>query len=129
MRKTRFQQELSGELGEYWVKEAKRKIDEAEDRIVNGEIEFRFGVPYWANVNRIVPEDYREYIAEGCFAGLLDEERTTEEARIANEKWLAEYREAMKDYEPSEEELFEMRAAFGEGATVVNVFTGKEIKL
>ena len=42
---------------------------------------------------------------------------------------LAEYRERMMDYEPGAEELFEMRAAFGEGETVVNVITGKKIQL
>lgn len=42
------------------------------------------------------------------------------------EKSLAEYRERMKDYVPSDEEMFEMKAAFGEGTTVVNVITGKQ---
>jgi len=38
----------------------------------------------------------------------------------------------LKDYNPgppSDEELFEMRAAFGEGETVVNVITGRKIQL
>ena len=30
---------------------------------------------------------------------------------------------------PSEEDLFEMRAAYGKGTTVVDIFTGKKIKL
>jgi len=43
--------------------------------------------------------------------------------------FLAAYRKAMENHVPSEEEMFEMRGAFGPGATVVNVVTGKEIKL
>jgi len=47
------------------------------------------------------------------------------EARVS----IAKYREAMKNHVPTGEELFEMRAAFGEGETVINVITGKKTKL
>lgn len=39
-------------------------------------------------------------------------------------EFLVDYKERMKDYVPSDEERFEMRAAFGK-ETVVNVITGK----
>lgn len=42
---------------------------------------------------------------------------------------LAKYRERMKNYKPSAEELFEMRAAFGPGTTVVNIITGQKFKV
>ena len=45
------------------------------------------------------------------------------------EAFFKEYRARMENYQYSPEELWEMRAAFGEGATVVNVITGKETKL
>jgi hypothetical protein len=35
----------------------------------------------------------------------------------------------MANHVPSSEELFEMRAAFGEGAEVVNVLTGRRTTL
>jgi hypothetical protein len=35
----------------------------------------------------------------------------------------------MENHVHSDEEMFEMRAAFGEGATVVNAITGQETKL
>jgi hypothetical protein len=38
-------------------------------------------------------------------------------------------RERMANHVPSSEELFEMRAAFGEGAEVVNVLTGRRTTL
>lgn len=44
-------------------------------------------------------------------------------------EFLARYREQMKDYQPSDEERFEMRAAFGPGETVVNVITGQSWKV
>jgi hypothetical protein len=43
--------------------------------------------------------------------------------------FIAEYREQMKNHVYSEEEKYEMRAAFGEGTTVVNVFTGQTIRV
>jgi hypothetical protein len=41
--------------------------------------------------------------------------------------FLDDYRK--NDSPPDAEQLYEMRAAFGEGETVVNVFTGRETKL
>lgn len=38
---------------------------------------------------------------------------------------LAEYCEARKNHKPSAEEMFEMQAAFGPGAEVVDVITGQ----
>ena len=43
------------------------------------------------------------------------------------QKELAQYRANYTG--PSDEEVAEMRAAFGEGETVVDVITGKTIKL
>lgn len=46
-----------------------------------------------------------------------------------DKKALEDYRERMKNHVYSAEEMFEMRAAFGEGETVVNVITGEKIQL
>jgi hypothetical protein len=46
-----------------------------------------------------------------------------------NSEFLADYRKRMENYVPSDEEMFEMRAAFGEETTVVNVITGQKIQL
>lgn len=46
-----------------------------------------------------------------------------------NAKFFAEYRKAREGYKPSSEELYEMVAAFGPGATVVDVITGKRTRL
>jgi len=44
-------------------------------------------------------------------------------------KAVAEYRKAKENYQYSPEELFEMKAAFGEGTTVIDILTGKKTKL
>lgn len=83
------------------------------------------GVYRWKSNDRVPFDDMLK-----CWN--LDSEtlQKCKDARNAdNEEFLAEYRERMKDYEPSDEELFEMRSAFGEGAEVVNVITGKVTKL
>lgn len=83
------------------------------------------GVWRWKSNNRVPFDDMLE-----CWN--LDAE-TLQKCKDArdhdNSVFLNEYRERMKDYEPSAEELFEMRSAFGEGAEVVNVITGKVTKL
>ena len=126
---TFFERCLNGEISEYWKQDAYNKIAKAEQEIIDGTIEFRFGVPYWAKVNRVVPKDYREYIAHGCFAEMVDEEKTVQAYRAETQKVIADYRERMKDHEYTDEEIFEMRAAFGTGVTITDVFTGRKIKL
>ena len=42
---------------------------------------------------------------------------------------IEEYKESQKNRVSSGEELFEMRAAFGEGTEVVNIITGKRFKV
>jgi len=85
-----------------------------EDRVVR-----------WKSNNRIPFDD-----VTGDWAKLhldFDFERSE---RVRKEEAIVAIEEYCRNYKgPSEEELFEMRAAFGEGATVVNVITGKETKL
>lgn len=45
------------------------------------------------------------------------------------ERTIAEYQERMKTQSFSDEQLAEMRGAFGEGVEVVNVLTGKKTRL
>jgi hypothetical protein len=75
----------------------------------------------WFSNNQAVPTDILEA------AGVSDAIIEANEAERDRE--IDELRESMMNKEYSEEELFEMRAAFGPGATVVNVLTGKKIKL
>ena len=83
----------------------------------------------WTSNDRCVPIDIVEE-TRGLFEEpwpFVEEHRAVLDAETT--AFLDEYRERMKDHEPDGEELFEMRAAFGEGTTVVNVITGKRTKL
>lgn len=102
------------------LEEMAKNADKVKDAYID-----EYGVYRWLSSNRVPFDDMLE-----CWT---DDEFQLNACREARDKddaeFLAEYRENMKDYEPSDEEMFEMRSAFGEGETVVNVFTGKEIQL
>lgn len=125
---TRFERELSGALGAYWKSSAEKEIRKMEERQMNGEIFFGAdGVVRWTSNNRVMPKDCREIISHTAYRDLFSEEasRAAEDAETA--AFLESYR---KNYTgPSEEEKAEMRAAFGTGSTVVDVITGKRIRL
>ena len=93
-----------------------------------GEVRMENGVYVWTTNGRVPPADaIVEYGIDklpGFDKALHDKVRDEQTS-----SFLADYRERMKNYKPSEEELFEMRAAFGPGATVVNVITGQKFKV
>lgn len=85
------------------------------------------GVFTWKSNNNFPPEGV---LKEWASLGLPFDMKKTLDARDKHyREFDAAYRKRMANYKPSAEEMFEMRAAFGEGATVVNVMTGKRTKL
>ena len=82
---------------------------------------------YWISSGNYLPEDCVEKLLHTTFS--FDPEATARarEKQVAED--LAEYRRLRKGHKPSEEELFEMRAAFGKGETVVDIITGDEYEL
>jgi len=89
-------------------------------------------VAYWKNTDKEVPDDiailmaYMEVEIDGQFIN-LKKQLEQREATVAHE--LEKMREEQMNKPYSDEEMFEMRAAFGEGATVVNILTGEKVKL
>ena len=125
---TRFERELNGSLGSFWAENAKKEIRKMEERQINGEIFFGAdGVVRWTSNNRVMPKDCREILSHTVYRDLYSEDasRAAEEAETA--AFLDSYRKNYKG--PGEEEKAEMRAAFGTGATVVDVITGERIRL
>ena len=123
---TRFQMELNGLLGDYWKKSAEAELNRMRADYVLGKINIIDGVAY-NSIGRVVMDDMAEKIE---LAGLpIDREATADARAIEVEKSIREYRESMKNHQYDAEELYEMRAAFGEGTKVVDVFTGRTIQL
>lgn len=87
------------------------------------------GVLRWKSNDQVPPEeiieDFRAVDMISDYTANLS--HTVRRAEIG--EFLRQYREREKNRQPSVEELFEMRAAFGEGTEVVNIVTGTKIKL
>ena len=123
---TRFERELSGALGAFWKKNAEQEIAKMQQRVDNDEIRTNInGGAFWNSNGNYLPADCAEILSHTDFAFSLEE--TNRARKAQNEAFLENYR---KNYQgPTAEEQAEMRAAFGEGATVVNVITGKRTRL
>lgn len=122
---TRFQRELSGELGAYWKRQAEEALEKVRAELAAGEITIDAEGVARNCIGRVIMNDLLEQL---CMVTDKVSETATRTAREAEDRaFLAEYRAQRRA--PSAEELAEMRATFGEGATVVDVLTGEKIKL
>lgn len=106
---TRFQRELSGKLGEFWKKDAERQLDKVLAELAEGKITID-----------------AEGIARNCIGRVLMDDLLEQLSMVTNRVNVEATRAAR---EAEDEELAEMRAAFGAGATVVDVLTGEKIAL
>jgi len=115
---TRFEMEISGKLGEFWKKDAEKRVAKAVESVKDMNIDEN-GVATWKSNGHCLMDDYLELLEYG---GVKEVSR--ENTKIARDKETAEF---LKNYrhEPTEEEMLEMRAAFGEGTVVVDVLSGK----
>lgn len=124
---SRFQQEISGKLGEYWEKNAILEAEKVKRDYIVGNLYVDENGVLRNSIGRAVSSE----ISEKCeYVGINFDHKATEEAydrEVSN--LLAKYRERMKDYVPNEEERYELTAAFGKDTKVVNIITGKEIEL
>lgn len=125
---TRFQRELSGELGAYWKRQAEQELERVRRELGSGEITIDENGVARNCIGRVVMDDLLEKLemVSDVSAAATQAAREAEDAAF-----LAEYRARRSTPGPEElaETLAEMRAAFGAGAEVVNVLTGEKIKL
>ena len=121
--KTRFEQELSGELGEYWKDSAEAQIREMQYKADNGYIGIDpDGAVYWTRNGNYLSESSVEALRH---TDLHFSPEATEVARniqvaLALERYT---------HSTTADERMEMRAAFGKGTTLVNLITGEKIRL
>jgi hypothetical protein len=78
----------------------------------------------WVSNNSVCPLD-----AAQQYGIPVNEAAQIETRDRENRAFLEEYRQRMAKHVPSDEEMYEMRAAFGPGAKVVNVVTGRITQL
>lgn len=83
------------------------------------------GVVRWNSNGQVPPQDVLDFWAHLGLPFNLGRSVAAREAETA--RFLSEYRANSRP--PSEEQLMEMRAAFGPGETVVDVITGRRTVL
>lgn len=124
---TRFQKEISGEFGEWWKKNAEREVSEALNRVKTDAIVEEDGAIRWISSGNYISDDYCEKLEYGGYN--FSREATKIKNDKQQSKFVEEYSERMKNYKPSEEEFYEMKCAFGEGAEIIDIITGQKIFL
>ena len=125
---TRFEQEINGCLGEFWINHAMKEIQEYQADADAGNILVdENGAAYWKRSGNYLPSDCVERLSYTTFAFNVD---ATNAAREKQQyETIKAYKEQMKNHEYSNEELYEMRAAFGVGTKIVDAITGKVVTL
>ena len=121
---TRFAREWNGELGAFWQKNAHEEAARLLAQRDNIEVE-EDGAAKWRSNGSYLPADVVEKL---IFAGadFFSEEATAAKREAQTAEFLGSYR---RNHRTTTEERAEMEAAFGKGTTVVNIITGKKIKL
>lgn len=125
---SRFMMEYNGNLGYYWQNKAMKEVERARQEFLDGKaIIDDEGAMFWKSNGNYIPSDVCEKMV---VAGIkFSPEKTAEKRDAQTKQFFAEYRKARENHVHSAEELAEMRNAFGEGAVVVDVITGKRIQL
>lgn len=124
---TRFEMDLRGMFGDYWQKDANKRLDQIEAELESGKITIDANGVAYNCIGRVVSEEIAIMLHYVTTRINLDATATARDVEV--EKSAREYRERMKNHVYSAEELSEMRNAFGAGTTVVDVITGKRITL
>ena len=83
------------------------------------------GVIRWKSNNSVPPDECLDNMISTGLITIQDAVYSKTVRSAEQEKFFAEYRERMKDWEPSDEERYEARSAHGPGVELVNVITGK----
>lgn len=123
---TRFQQELSGRLGMFWKKSAEKLIQKTKEDIATGKITIDENGVARNEIGRVIMSDLEEVVSIIAPKG-YSSEATREERKKETKKSMENYRKQQGKF--SEEQMAEMRNAFGTGTVVVDVLTGEKYHL
>lgn len=124
---TRFEREVNGLLGEYWKADAEKKIAQVRNEYESGKITVDENGVARNEIGRVLMDDLAEILEYANCCEWFSREATT----IARDKNNAETIKAYKERQNkiTDEQMYEMRAAFGAGITVCDVLSGKKITL
>ena len=118
---TRFMANLNGHFGDYWKKDAEKELQRVREELDNGEITIDENGVARNCIGRALASDMIEKVA--LVTDLIDMDATQRARDKEVDESIAEYRRNARP--ATQEELMEMRAAFGPGETVVDILTGQ----
>lgn len=122
---TRFYQEITGVLGDYWKKDATKRVqDYVEEAKMKADVDSN-GAIRWKNNGNYLMDDYCEVLEYAGYPFSREATKAARDAQVAEE--LAAYR--ANPPMMTDEDIAEMRAAFGSGTSVVDVISGQRILL
>lgn len=116
---------ISGRLGEGPYNVAESEAQKAVASASKDAVKDSDGALKWRSNGRYLMNDMVEMLEHKGFD--FSAEATNKKREDQDRAFIDEYQS--RPHEISDEELFEMRAAFGPGETIVDVFTGKKIQL
>ena len=122
---TRFEKELSGALGAYWKQSAEKELEKVREELEQGLITIDENGVARNRIGRVLMSDMLEKLTYVTDA--VDAEATRAAREEEQRKFIEDYRANAKP--ATEEQLNEMRAAFGTGKTLVNILTGQKYHL
>lgn len=122
---TRFEKELSGMLGPFWQKEAEKELASVKAELKAGQITIDENGIARNCAGNILMDDMLEKLSMVTDKADIGATQAAREAEYS--EFLKQYRANRKPH--TAEEIAEMRATFGEGTTVVDIFSGEEITL
>ena len=124
---SRFEREIKGLLGDYWKKDAEKRVAQVRKEFEEGKISVDENGVARNCIGRIIMDDIAEILecAECCEWFSRESTAIARDAEVSNE--LKAYKE--RQNEITDEQMFEMRAAFGKGATLFDVLSGKKIRI
>ncbi len=123
---TRFMMEMSGNLGDFWKRNALEEVAKMQMKVDAGDVAVdENGAAYWKSKGSYLMDDTAEILSYTSFKFDVEATKVARDKQV--DEQIAEYRKSRRNYTYSAEELYEMRAAFGPGTTVVDVLTGETV--
>ena len=119
---SRFQRDLEGANASFWQAEAWKELEQVKADLEAGRITVDSQGVARNRVGRALMDDLMERLAMVCPTASVEATRRARDAEV--EKELEAYRKA-----PHRPDTAELRAAFGEGATVVDIITGETFRV
>lgn len=123
---TRFEKEIKGLFGDFWKKDAENRVAQVRKEFEDGKITVDENGIARNCIGRIIMNDVAELLEYANCCEWFSREAT----EIARDEDVAKSLKAYKAKQSkvSNEQMFEMKVAFGEGTTVIDVLTGRKIK-